>query len=401
MLPGYVSSRGDQRRRLVEIQVALISAPIRTDVSIFGRPVLERTLLICQRAGIRRFVLEVPAQVQGQILGSFSRFNHDRTIVIVESLSNYFAGPARSESRTPGILISGDLVFSSLQVAAVARTYSARGVLSRMVSADPERSGQLAAGIIADLLACRSDRPAADSHADGSSLPFAVNGRPDDRAHAEYLLARSIRAETKAKDGPMARWIDRRLSWRLSYYLARTPLKPNHVTIVNTLLGFLSAYLFTMGYSAQVAGALLFLLVITLDGVDGEVARLKMQETDFGAALDLITDAIVNMAVVLGVILGCYRAGGSRAYLYLLLLFVGGYALCAIASYRIVRLSVDNSPRLAWLVERLTSRDFAYLLLFFTLFDRLSIFAWGASFGSYVVAALLMWAASQVKLKSH
>jgi phosphatidylglycerophosphate synthase len=90
------------------------------------------------------------------------------------------------------------------------------------------------------------------------------------------LVARSIRDETKAKDAPLARWVDRRLSWRLSYCLARTALKPNHVTIVNTLLGFLSGYLFTMGYSARVAGALLFLLVVTLDGGDGEVARLKM-----------------------------------------------------------------------------------------------------------------------------
>jgi hypothetical protein len=75
-----------------------------------------------------------------------------------------------------------------------------------------------------------------------------VNGRPDDPAHADYLLARSVRDETKAKDAPLARWLDRRLSWRLSYWLARTPLKPNHVTIVNTLLGFLSRFLVTLGY---------------------------------------------------------------------------------------------------------------------------------------------------------
>jgi 1L-myo-inositol 1-phosphate cytidylyltransferase / CDP-L-myo-inositol myo-inositolphosphotransferase len=177
-------------------------------------------------------------------------------------------------------------------------------------------------------------------------------------------------------------------------------LEPNHVTIVNTLLGFLSGYLFTLGYSARLAGAVLFLLVITLDGVDGEVARLKMQETDFGAALDLVTDAIVNMVVLLGIILGCYRAGGSHAYLYLLPLFAGGFALCAIASLRAARSPVDDSLRLAWLVERLTSRDFAYLLLFFALFDRLAIVAWGIAFGSYVAGALLMWAASQMKLKS-
>jgi len=384
----------------VEIQVALISAPIRTGISVFGRSLLERTMLICQRAGIKRFVLEVPRPAQDEIIGSYNP-SHDRTVAIVESLSTFFAGPARSESRTPGLLISGNLVFSRLHVAALARMYSTKGILSRIASADCERSGQLAVGTIGDLLACGSDLSAADSPGDGTSLPFAVNGRPDDPAHAEYLLARSIRDETKAKDAPLARWLDRRLSWRLSYWLARTPLKPNHVTIVNTLLGFLSGYLFTLGYSARVAGAVLFLLVTTLDGVDGEVARLKMQETDFGAALDLVTDAIVNMVVLLGVIVGCYRAGGSSAYLYLLPLFAGGFALCAIASHRAARSTVDDSLRLAWLVERLTSRDFAYLLLFFALLDRLAIVAWGTAFGSYVAGALLMWAASRMELKSN
>ena len=41
---------------------------------------------------------------------------------------------------------------------------------------------------------------------------------------------------------------------------------------------------------------------------------------------------------------------------------------------------------------------FRLLAVVFALFDRLAIVAWGAAFGSYVVAALLMWAASQVKL---
>jgi hypothetical protein len=82
-------------------------------------------------------------------------------------------------------------------------------------------------------------------------------------------------------------------------------------------------------------------------------------------------------------------------------LFAGGFALCAIASYRAATSSVDNSPRLAWLVERLTSRDFAYLLLFFALFDRLAIVAWGAAFLSYAAGVLLMWAPSRMKLKSN
>ena len=88
-------------------------------------------MLICQRAGIKRFVLEVPRQVQDEIVESFS-LNQDRTVAIVESLSTFFAGPARSESRTPGLLISGNLVFSGLQVAAAARMFSTEAPLAAL-----------------------------------------------------------------------------------------------------------------------------------------------------------------------------------------------------------------------------------------------------------------------------
>jgi len=165
---------GDTRRvewrSLVEIHVALISAPIRNDISIFGRPLPERTILICQRAGIKQFVLEVPQQVQGEIVGSLSRFSHYGSIAIVESLSTFFAGHAQSEICTPGLLISGNLVFSKLHVAAVARMYSTSGVLSRILSGHGERSGQLAVGTIAELLTCASDLSAADLPGDGTSL---------------------------------------------------------------------------------------------------------------------------------------------------------------------------------------------------------------------------------------
>jgi len=55
-----------------------------------------------------------------------------------------------------------------------------------------------------------------------------------------------------------------------------------------------------------------------------------------------MTDAIVNLVVLLRVILGCYRASGNRAYLYRLRLLAGGFALRAIASYRALRSSVDK-----------------------------------------------------------
>jgi len=379
----------------VEIETALIAAPIRTDISIFGRPLLERVLINCQAVGIRRFVLEVPTTQRKDVIRALGDFGDDGTVTIIESFSDLLSGPVSPDPDSPGLLISGNLVFSKFQLNMILNAYRAGATPIRIESADPERSGPIAAGTFAELLLGGINPSTGQaSRRIAGALPFAVDGRPDDSARAEYELARSIREETKEKDAPLARWIDRRLSWRLSYRLARTRVRPNQVTIANTLLGLLSASLFAVAnYWVQLGAALLFLLVITLDGVDGELARLKMRETEFGANLDVITDTIVNLAVLVGIIVGCYRVSGDRVYLELLPVLAGGFALCAVASYWALKYPRHQSPGLAWLTDRLTSRDFAYLLVLFALFDRLRIVAWGTAFGSFLVGFILLWAA--------
>src|SRR5580700_12071836 len=78
----------------------------------------------------------------------------------------------------------------------------------------------------------------------------------------------------------------------------------------------------------RVLGSLLFLFSITVDGVDGELARLTMSETKFGGMLDVITDNIVHVAVFSGIFWGCYRNSGSSSYVYLIPVVLGGFALC-------------------------------------------------------------------------
>ncbi|MGH7879835.1 MAG: CDP-alcohol phosphatidyltransferase family protein, partial [Candidatus Binataceae bacterium] len=222
-------------------------------------------------------------------------------------------------------------------------------------------------------------------------LPFALNGRPEDRTEAEVRLARSVRNESLATDAPLARWVDRRASWRVSLPLARHRIAPNAVTLANTALGFgCAAMLASTSYWLKLVGALLFVLSITLDGVDGELARLRLVESKFGGQLDVFTDNLVHIAIFAGLMVGCYRLDHSAAYLYLLLILLIGFGLCAVSVNRAMRVAGDDSTG-KWLsrVERATGRDFAYIVLVLAIANRLAWFAWTAALGTYAFAIVL------------
>ena len=168
------------------------------------------------------------------------------------------------------------------------------------------------------------------------------------------------------------------------------------VTIANTIFGLGAAWMLSVpNYAVRLLATIFFLISIMIDGVDGELARLKMRETKFGGTLDIVTDNVVHVAIFVGLLVGCYRADLSAAYLYLIPILLGGFAMCAYATWRAFKYKGDEAARWLDTIDRWSGRDFAYLLVVLALYNRLEYFAWGAAFGSYAFAAALIWLTNQ------
>jgi phosphatidylglycerophosphate synthase len=65
----------------------------------------------------------------------------------------------------------------------------------------------------------------------------------------------------------------------------------------------------------MLTGAVLSWLSSVLDGCDGEVARLKLQESAFGCWLETVCDNLYYLFIFSGLTIGLVRSSGNRSYL--------------------------------------------------------------------------------------
>ncbi|MEE8419422.1 MAG: CDP-alcohol phosphatidyltransferase family protein [Dehalococcoidales bacterium] len=99
-------------------------------------------------------------------------------------------------------------------------------------------------------------------------------------------------------DGYVSRFINRRVSGPLARGLAGTKITPNQVTWAAFGLALLSFLSFVFGQN--IIGGLLAQLSSIIDGVDGELARLKRMTSEFGGFLDAVLDRYADVLILLG-----------------------------------------------------------------------------------------------------
>ena len=137
-------------------------------------------------------------------------------------------------------------------------------------------------------------------------------GAVGDLLSAEHKLDTWL---VKPTDGMFAR-MNRRVSIPISRQLIKFPITPNMVTWFTLAVGIAAGVFFSRGgYWNTVLGAALSVWASILDGCDGEVARLKLQSTEFGCWLETICDYLYYLIIFTGMAVGLARSSGSTAYL--------------------------------------------------------------------------------------
>jgi phosphatidylglycerophosphate synthase len=148
----------------------------------------------------------------------------------------------------------------------------------------------------------------------------------NDRRLAEKKLDHWL---IKPTDGMYAR-LNRKISVPISRQLIKLPITANMVSLFTLGVGFVSAVFFALGgYWNILLGAVLCLFASILDGCDGEVARLKLLESDFGCWLETVCDYAFYFFLLTGMAIGQWRTTGSASYL----LWGGLLLLGAVASF--------------------------------------------------------------------
>lgn len=123
-------------------------------------------------------------------------------------------------------------------------------------------------------------------------------------AELQAVKARIIQNLTKPTDGWASRYLNRPISTRISRVLVYTDITPNQFTFITGLLAFIPVYFVLKGgYWNWLIGATIYHLASVLDGVDGEIARMKMLHSKFGQWLDTIFDFTSMVAVLIALVI--------------------------------------------------------------------------------------------------
>jgi phosphatidylglycerophosphate synthase len=132
--------------------------------------------------------------------------------------------------------------------------------------------------------------------------------QPDDVALARRKV---LAAAVGVSDGLIARHLNRPVSQRITERLLSRNVSPWQISLASFLTTLVAGLSFAMGHATT--GGLVAQFASVLDGVDGEVARIRYQDSPFGGVYDALLDRIGDAALIGGMTLYGWLMGAGHS----------------------------------------------------------------------------------------
>jgi len=372
---------------LYERAILWVAHPALLFQRVGGMTVYERQLFTLARAGVKTLWI---ATHRPDALNDSLRTPPGLEIHWVPK-----GGASLAECAAPYLGISADHFLRVETLAHIARTRYAESISYE----DASGLGVVQVVLSRDEAVSRHKQPLPDGSYRRLEAPLAGDEALD------WLMA----AGPKSQDGFMARHFDRHISLAVSRQLLDTAVTPNMMTLFSTLLGLCGAAFFLGTTRAcYIPGALLVWLHSVLDGCDGELARVRFQESPFGADLDFWGDNLVHLALFTCLGVGFWKDNGIHTLVLAALADLGVVASAWTAwRHRLEkrragatgpeagviaeREGAGIESRLSRLENALAQRDFIYLLVFLAFVDCVYEFLWAAAIGNILFFAIMQY----------
>lgn len=144
--------------------------------------------------------------------------------------------------------------------------------------------------------------------------------------------AKILKNAISPQDGIIAKKINRKISLRITKIIVKTRLTAIQLSLISFVLGLFSAIFFILRLPL-VAGIIAQLSSI-LDGVDGEIAKVKFQSSEFGSYLDSILDRYADAFVIIGMSIYVYFAMPHIVVLLISLITLMGLPMSMLSKQR-------------------------------------------------------------------
>ncbi len=372
---------------------------------VAGLPLLKRTWRILSRAGIERVTL-----VGDSDGAPFSEWASESGLD-PESVQSWQADGC------PALLFPADLAFQHDFFQHFLKGWSRAENSARTLAAEGEQDrcvvvGQGLKGRFASFEDVQGAIEESAGRLDLQAIEVASACRRISGKESARLFHRRIeRTMIKQTDGLFACW-NRKVSIPLTRLLALLPITPNMVTYLTLAVSIGGAYLLSRGsYLEMLIGALITQLASILDGNDGELARLRILDSDYGTWLDTICDYISYFFTFGGITYGMYNRTGNTGYVIAGgVMFAGIFtAMALISRLRRKYTGEAGAAALSSMVDESLSQNrdksfiaklgyhlrhfgtratFSYFLIVFALLD-----GWTVLLGIVTVGAQLYWLA--------